>query len=114
MVTGQTVAKGDVLTFTATGTYGDVSNPSYTPKSVGCKAVASGGAIAPKLTAWAIVGQIGDTASGTVLFCIGASAKVTASKAGPLWVAINERLTHAGMADYIGFVTVQWSISHQP
>ena len=114
MPTGANVAVGDVMTFTATGTYGNVAHPGYTPKAVGCKAVSSGGAFAPKLTPWAIVGQVGGSADGGVPFCIGASAKVTAKKAGALLLAINEALTDVNPAHYVGAVTIKWSISHQP
>jgi hypothetical protein len=111
---GVTVAAGDVMTFTATGTYGNVANPGYSPASVGCAVVTSGGAFAPKLTAWSIVGQVGGSSEGGVPFCIGASAKVTADRAGALLLAINERLDDANMGHYVGFVSIKWSISRQP
>jgi hypothetical protein len=102
------------MTFTATGTYGDVAHPGYTPKSVGCKAVKSGGMWAAKLTAWAIIGQVGGSTEGGVPFCIGVGAKVTAAQAGSLLVAINGLFTDTNPAHYVGSATVKWSISHQP
>ena len=114
MPAGVSVVPGDVLTFIATGTYGDFAYPSYTPKSVGCKAVASGGSFAPKLTAWAIVGQVGGSGSGAKPFCIGHSAKITVQKAGSLLLAINELATDPDMTHYIGFATVKWTLTHQP
>jgi hypothetical protein len=114
MPAGVTIAPGDVMTFTATGTYGDLAQPGYTPKSVGCKVVASGGTWAPKLTAWAIIGQVGGSVDGGVPFCIGASVEVTAKKAGSLLLGINGLFADPVPSHYVGFATVKWTVSHQP
>ena len=111
--TGVSVVPGDVMSFTATGTYGDFANPGRTPKSVGCAVVKSGGAAAPHLTAWGIIGLVGDSATGK-FFCIGHVAKVTATNSGQLLIVINVLPVDSNPAHYIGFVTVTWTVTHQP
>ena len=113
MPTGVGVVPGDVMSFTAIGSYGDFANPGRTPKSVGCAVVKSGGAAAPHLTAWAIIGQVGDSATGKN-FCIGHVAKVTATNAGQLLILINVLPVDANPAHYIGSATVTWTVTHQP
>lgn len=104
-----TMAVGDIVTLTATGTYGSNTDGTMTVKSVGCKAESApgSGSFAPHLTAWAIIGRF----APDNWFCIGTGATVTVTQAGEMLVAINQ---HAGATIYSGIVTVKWTLSHQP
>ena len=108
-VTG--IETGDILTLTASGQYGDYfKGISLTPQSVGCKVENSSGTIAPQLTAWAVIGRFGTDP----FFCVGAGAQVTATKAGTLYLMINQPPVDTNPLDYVGGVTVNWTLSHQP
>jgi hypothetical protein len=105
-----TVAVGDILTFTATGSYGNTGSGSLTPSGVGCKVESSVGLMTTTLTTWAIVGRFADDP----WFCIGAGAMVTATKAGTVLIAINQHLDDTNPGHYYGLATVKWTLSHQP
>ena len=105
------VSVGDIVTLTTSGSYGDVfKGVSLTPQSAGCKVENSQGMFAPQLSNWAIIGRFGSDP----LFCVGSGAQVTATKAGSLYLYINQPPIDTNPLNYFGAVTVNWSISHQP
>jgi hypothetical protein len=107
-----TVVPGDVLTFTAKGKYGTIGTGDLTPKSVGCAVGHGNLAEFPHFTAWSVIGMIGPSSTTGQFFCVGAGSTVTAGQAGGVLVLINQNPSDGDQ--YVGDVTVTWTLSHQP
>jgi serine/threonine-protein kinase len=104
---GIAVQEGDLLTFTASGTFGVAgSDPGKTPAGMGCSTPPPPlSLVAPELTGSAVVGKVGSGAP----FCIGAGCNVVATTSGELYVSINDDV----FGDNWGGVTINWQITRE-
>ena len=105
---GVALEAGDVVSITASGTYGVAgSDPGKTPTSVGCAGGTPQGysVPAPNLQIWAPVGRVGSTTA----FCIGGSIQFVASASGTLYLAINDD----AFGDNWGGITINWQITRE-